>query len=65
MADIQETARGYNAENIYNIDKTGSNWKVVPDTSLGTSQHSGGKKQKAWITTTLCCNAIGTDRVPI
>ena len=65
MADIQETARGYNAENIYNIDKTGSNWKVVPDTSLGISQHSRGKKEKARITTALCYNTIGTDRVLI
>jgi hypothetical protein len=65
MADIQETARGYNAEDVYNMDETGFNWKAVPDTSLGTSQHSGGKKEKARITAVLCSNATGTDRVPI
>ena len=65
MADIQETACGYDTGDIYNIDKTGLNWKTVPDMSLGTSQHSGGKKEKARITAVLCCNATGTDRVPI
>ena len=65
MADIQETARGYDAGDIYNMDETGFNWKVVPDMSLGISQHAGGKKEKARITAVLCCNATGTDRVPI
>ena len=65
MADIQETARGYNTEDVYNMDETGFNWKAVPDTSLGTLQYSGGKKEKARITAALCCNAVGTDRVPI
>ena len=65
MADIQETARGYDTKNIYNMDETGFNWKAVPDTSLGISQHLGGKKKKAWITAALCYNATGTDLVPI
>ena len=61
MADIQETVRGYDAKDVYNMDKTGFNWKTVPNTSLGTSQHSGGKKEKARITAVLCSNAIGTN----
>ena len=65
MADIQETARGYDAGDIYNMDETGFNWKAVSDMSLGTSQHAGGKKEKARITAVLCCNTTGTDRVPI
>jgi hypothetical protein len=32
---------------------------------LGISQYSGGKKEKARITAALCCNATGTDRIPI
>ena len=49
MADIQETARGYDAKDIYNMDETGFNWKAVLDTSLGISHHLGGKKEKARI----------------
>ena len=37
----------------------------MPEISLGTEQHKGGKKDKARITAVLCCNATGTDRAPI
>ena len=65
MADIREEAAKYEAGDVYNMDETGYCWKTMPDRSLGTSQHAGGKKEKARITATLCCNATGTDRLPI
>jgi hypothetical protein len=65
MADIREAARGYDARDVYNMDETGFNWRTVPEISLGTTQHKGGKKDKARITAVMCCNAMGTDRVPI
>jgi hypothetical protein len=65
MADIREEASKYNARDIYNMDEPGYNWKLIPDISLGTSQHSGGKKSKARIIAVFCCNSTGTDRIPI
>lgn len=65
MADIQETARRYDAGDIYNMDETGFRWRTVPEISQGTAQHKGGKKDMARITAVMCCNATGTDRMPI
>jgi hypothetical protein len=65
MADIREEAAKYEARNIYNMDETAYLWKTTPDQSLATSQHSGGKKEKARVTAAMCCNATGTDQLPI
>ena len=65
MADIREAVRGFDAGDVYNMDETGFRWRTVPEISLGTAQHKGGKKDKARITAALCCNATGTDRMPI
>jgi hypothetical protein len=65
MANIRETGRGFKAQNIFNMDETGLNWKDTPDQSLGTAQHSGGKKDKARIIAVMCINATGTDHIPI
>ena len=37
----------------------------MPEISLDTAQHKEGKKDKARITAAMCCNATGTDRMPI
>lgn len=65
MAKIREEAAKYEAGDIYNMDETGYLWKTTPDQSLGTSRHTGGKKEKARVTAALCCNSTGTDRLPI
>jgi hypothetical protein len=38
---------------------------MKPDRSLTTLEEHGKKKDKARITANLCCNATGTDRLPI
>ncbi|RFU24667.1 hypothetical protein B7463_g11666, partial [Scytalidium lignicola] len=65
MAKIQEVKKGYDANDIYNFDKTGYNWKSVPDQSLRTSQHPGVKKDKVKIITTLYYNITSINRLLI
>jgi hypothetical protein len=38
---------------------------MIPDRSLATQQDEGKKKEKARITAHLCCNASGTEKLPI
>ena len=65
MADIQETIRQYAAEDVYNMDETAYRWRSVPEVGLTTSQPRGRKTDKTRITAALCCNATGSDRLPI
>jgi hypothetical protein len=48
------------------MDETGQYWMIKPDRTLTVNpEESGYKKDKARITANLCCNATGTDRLPI
>ncbi len=47
------------------MDETALYWKTVPDNTLAIVQMAGGKVTKARITANFCCNASGTDKLPI
>jgi DDE superfamily endonuclease/Fission yeast centromere protein N-terminal domain/Tc5 transposase DNA-binding domain len=65
MAEIRRVGREYGPENTYNMDESGFFWKLKPDRSLSSFEAHGTKKQKARITANFCCNAAGTDKLPI
>jgi hypothetical protein len=65
MEEIREGGKKYEADCIYNFDKTGYYRKMKPDHSLTTFEESSRKKDKARITVGLTCNATGTDRLPL
>ena len=65
IEQIQQLLSSYDAANIYNCDETGLYWKRIPDRSLATRQLPGQRREKARITAQFCCNATGTDRLPI
>ena len=62
---IQELARQYPPQDFYNCDETGIYLKMVPDRGLSTQQTSGTKKEKARIIVHFCCNADGSDKLPV
>jgi DDE superfamily endonuclease/Fission yeast centromere protein N-terminal domain/Tc5 transposase DNA-binding domain len=65
MAEIRRVGQEYGPDNTYNMDETGFFWKMKPDRSLSTFEAHGTKKQKARITANFCCNASGSDKLPI
>ncbi|XP_054744414.1 jerky protein homolog-like [Anastrepha obliqua] len=55
-------------EQVYNMDETGLNIKMLPETTfLGSHEQSasGFKKNKERITVAVCSNAAGTPKIPL
>lgn len=55
-------------EQVYNIDETGLNYKLLPKKTFASSQEksaSGFKVNKERITVALCSNASGTHKMPL
>lgn len=65
LQDIRVELRQYESRNTYNMDETGLFWKTSPEATLSTRQLEGKKRPKARITANMCCNADGSDKVPI
>ena len=65
LTTIQEELQAYDNNTIYNMDKTALYWKTSPDYTIATKQIAGRKAVKACFTANLCCNASGSDKVPI
>lgn len=58
----------YSPEQIYNIDETGLNYKLLPRKTFVTPQESsapGFKINKERITVALCSNASGSHKLPL
>jgi hypothetical protein len=62
---LYEKLRPYASKDIFNGDESALFWKAIPDKALATTQMAGGKAVKARITAHFCCNATGTDKLPI
>ncbi|KZO92477.1 DDE-domain-containing protein, partial [Calocera viscosa TUFC12733] len=54
----------YALEDIWNMDETGLNDRMVPDRGLATQQGAGVKHDKHRITLAFTVNATGTERLP-
>ena len=65
LVQVQAIARQFRPQDVYNCDETGLFWKMTPDRGLATYQVSGIKKDKARITAHFCCNADGSDKLPV
>ena len=65
MIAIRQVLNAYSPCNIFNCDETALYWKMIPDQSLTTQHLPGRKKEKARITAHFCCNADGTEKLPI
>ena len=65
MIAIRQVLSAYSPCNIFNCDESALYWKMIPDWSLTTQHLPGRKKEKARITAHFCCNADGTEKLPI
>ena len=57
----------YQPDDIYNADETGLFFRLMPDRTLEFKNVDchGGKQSKERITTLVCANMSGTDKVPL
>ena len=64
---LPEILRGYDAEDIYNLDETGCFWKALPDHGFVQKggQCKGGKKSKQRFTIAFLVSAAGDKEPPI
>jgi len=71
MAAIRQQFEGVDVEPTYNVDETGLLYRGLPSRSDGpsedrrTARGSKAMKSKDRVTLTLCCNAMGTHKVPV
>lgn len=65
MKALQTISGDYKEEDIYNMEKTGLYWKVLPSRGLLSQARSGVKKEKARVCNAFAVNATGTDRLPV
>ena len=65
MKALRTIVGEYEEDNIYNMDETGLYWKRTTSKGLATAATPGIKKEKARVTLVTCCNASGSDKVPI
>lgn len=64
---LPELLQGYEAKNIWNLDKTGCFWKALPEKGFGQKKKEckGGKKTKERLTIAFITNAAGGKEMPI
>lgn len=63
--EIRKILDEYALEDIYNMDKTRLFYCMQVDNSLATRQLEGRKQNKERITIAICCNASGSDKMPL
>ncbi|KZZ89581.1 DDE superfamily endonuclease, CENP-B-like protein [Ascosphaera apis ARSEF 7405] len=66
MQPIQdEIISQYSPRDIFNCDESALFWRMIPDRSYADRVIPGQKKDKARITAHFCCNADGSERLPV
>ena len=64
---LPEILRGYDEENIFNLDETGCFWRALPSHGFGErgKKCHGGKKSKQRFTIAFLVNTAGAKEKPI
>ncbi|XP_074375143.1 CENP-B homolog protein 2-like [Apium graveolens] len=65
LPEIRSKLDQFNLKDIYNMDEIRLFYRLEADHSLATKQLEGRKKDKERITTAVCCNGDGSDKVPL
>lgn len=63
MGDTRKASQSFDAEDIFNMDKTGYLWKMIPDGSWHTERIQEAKREQARIMANLCCIADGSRKM--
>ncbi|WBW74308.1 ARS-binding protein [Schizosaccharomyces osmophilus] len=62
---IHELKNRYAVRDIYNMDEISFFWKLTPKRIIRKNNVAGVERNKAFVTVTICCNADGTERLPL
>ncbi|KZZ94480.1 mariner-Tc1 transposon family protein [Ascosphaera apis ARSEF 7405] len=62
---IRDLVKEYQPKDVFNCDESSLFWRMIPDRSYTTQSLPGRKKDKSRITAHFCCNADGSERLPI
>ena len=56
---------GYDSRHIFNMDEIALFYALMPNNTVTIKDetHAGGCKFKDWLTTQLCCNVNGTEKL--
>ncbi|EPY50412.1 hypothetical protein SPOG_05200 [Schizosaccharomyces cryophilus OY26] len=62
---IHELKNSYAINDIFNMDEISFFWKLTPKRIIRKNNIGGVERNKAFVTVTICCNANGTERLPL
>lgn len=62
---IKERLDSFELRDIYNMDETGLNYRMLADHSLASRQLEGRKQGKERVTAVICTNGDGSDKLPL
>lgn len=62
---IRQKIESYALKNVFNCDESGLFYQMAPDRTIAPSAFAGRKSQKARFTFLACCNADGTEKLPL
>ncbi|OAE21130.1 hypothetical protein AXG93_4441s1000 [Marchantia polymorpha subsp. ruderalis] len=65
LPQIRLTLDQYERRDIYNMDETGLFYRMQADNSLATKQLERRKQNKERLKLAVCCNANGSDKLPL
>lgn len=65
VAVIHEVTKNYDRKDVYCLDEISLLWKMIPSKPPEVEEVRGIRRFKARVTSTLCCNATGEDRLPL
>lgn len=65
MARLREILGELSPKDIYNCDESALYWKMMPGQGHSTRTIPGATKENSKVTVTFCCNADGSDKLPL
>lgn len=65
LPEIRRFLQIYNADDIFNADEFGHFYCMAPDRTIAMERLPGLKKEKVRLTYLACCNATGSEKIPL
>ncbi|WBW72409.1 ARS-binding protein [Schizosaccharomyces osmophilus] len=65
MVLVQDITSQLPEKDVFVVDEIGLFWKLGPSKKVNSEQVRGIRREKAKITITTCCNASGTEKLPL
>lgn len=62
---LTRTIKGFDSNDVFNADEFGHYYAMAPDRTISSERLPGRKKAKVRLSYLACCNASGTERLPL